>query len=266
MTEVRDLTGVLPSRQQINFGYPSHQLPTDAKSLHLTLLQAGVQRRDQLILTERSPNAPSAAPVHGGSRLEEAIEVQIPEDNSCLFNSIAYLCMGSSNQGPELRAHCIQEIRGNPGTYTSTTLGCSADDYCRWIADPMHWGGYIEMEILSRKFDVEVCVLYIEECKLVPVTAGRQKQRIFLTYDNVHYNAVEFNGFGIKAMKRVPVDEMQAAALALEMVKLLNTAGKFVSIQKCHMRCDVCGTVMKGQKEAEDHGKRTGHASFSQCH
>jgi ubiquitin thioesterase OTU1 len=264
MAEIRDVTGVFPSKQQISFGYPPQVLQTDAKSLPLTLLQAGMQKRDQLTLSERSANTRPTAPVHAASRLEEAIEVPIPEDNSCLFNSIAYLCMGSSNRGPELRSHVIQEIRGNPGTYTPSTLGCAADDYCKWIANPMHWGGYIEMEILSRKFDVEICVLYIEECKIVRVTNGTHKDRIFLTYDNIHYNAVEFNGFGVRCLKRVPIDDATAESLALEMVKVLNTAGKFVNTAKCNMRCDVCGIVVKGQKEAEEHGKRTGHANFSQ--
>jgi ubiquitin thioesterase OTU1 len=120
------------------------------------------------------------------------------------------------------------------------------------------------MEILSRLFEVEICVLHIEECRLAPVTAGKCKERIFLTYDNIHYNAVEFKGFGVPCVKKVPVDDEYAVTLAMDMVKILHAAGKFTNMKKAEIVCDTCGAVFRGQKEAQTHGNRTGHSHFSQ--
>jgi hypothetical protein len=50
-------------------------------------------------LAERPDNAQPTAPVHASSRLEEAIEVPIPKDNSCLFNSIAYIYLWMDYKG-----------------------------------------------------------------------------------------------------------------------------------------------------------------------
>ena len=264
MAEIRDITGVLPSRQDISFGFPRRQLPVDAKSLPLTLQEIGVGRREMFTLVEKAKgDRADAAPKHMASALTEAIQFNIPGDNSCLFNSISYLCTGSANRGPELRQVVVKAIRENPSLYTAATLGCSPDEYCKWIIDPMHWGGYIEIGILSRHFDVEIYVLHIEECKGMPVNTNDSKRRIFILYDNIHYDAVFFRGFGVEERRIVDVKDEVAVALAMDLCRILNRAGSFTNPKTCMLKCDACGKVCQGQAEAERHGKQTGHAHFS---
>jgi ubiquitin thioesterase OTU1 len=144
-------------------------------------------------------------------------------------------------------------------------LGQSVDSYCRWILDPGHWGGYIEMGILSKRFDVEIAVLHIEEANLVPVNGCFARRRIYLLYDGIHYDSLVFRGFGIQEQKIVNCDDEKAQILAMEVVQLLKQSGAFTNENTMEMKCDRCGTVVKGKKGAEAHGKQTGHTSYSQA-
>jgi ubiquitin thioesterase OTU1 len=262
MSEIQQATGVFPSRQSISWGYPPRPISTDSGSLPLTLSSLGLARREMLTLTERTPET---APVHGGSRLDRAVRIEVPADNSCLFNAIAYLCTGSKTRGGELRAHCISEIRDNPARFTEATLGTSVDAYCRFLSDPQHWGGYIEMDILSRRFAVEIAVLHIEGCRIVPVNSCDATRRIYLLYDGIHYDPVVFRAFGAEEVRTVQRDDEKAAELALTMTRVLQAAGSFTNERTMTMRCDKCGAMFKGSKEAEAHGRATGHSRFSQA-
>ena len=42
------------------------------------------------------------------------------------------------------------EVAGDPETYSEAFLGRPNADYCRWILGSDHWGGAIELSILSR--------------------------------------------------------------------------------------------------------------------
>lgn len=271
MAEIRDQVQVMPSRQKIMYGYPQKTLPTDADSLSIPLSALGVQKRELFTLFKQDPSSSSQAQAQSSgpkgmkSRLTEAVKVPIPSDNSCLFNSIAYLCTGSSNRGIELRNYCIEQIKNNPSVYTPAMLGCQPAEYCRWISQPDHWGGYIEMNILSKYYEVEICVIYIEECKIVPVNSCNSKKRIFILYDNVHYDAVVFKGFGYPDdVKIVSSDDEGAVQLVLEMAGTIKAAGGYTNTKTAMLKCDSCGKIFKGQNEAHEHGKATNHYSFSQ--
>jgi ubiquitin thioesterase OTU1 len=265
MLEIEQATSVFPFRQSITWGYPPRQIPTDSASLPLTLSSLGQARREMLTLTERARAAPPQTPTQGESQLEQAVRIDVPADNSCLFNAVAYLCMGSLSRGGELRAHCIREIRDNPGRFTPAMLGAPVDAYCRFLGDPNHWGGYIEMDILSRRFGVEIAVLHIEGCRIVPVNSCDAAKRLYLLYDGIHYDAVVFRGFGAGEIRTVQCDDKKAEELALAMTRVLQAAGSYTNDNTMMIQCDQCGAVLKGSKEAKAHAKATGHASFSQA-
>jgi ubiquitin thioesterase OTU1 len=262
MFEIRDLTGVFPSRQQISYGYPLKQLPTDEVSRQLSLAQLGFERRELFTVTQRSAGPPQTM-TQMKSGLSEAFKHEIDGDNSCLFNAVAYLCTGNSNRASELRRHIIQEIRTRPEIYTEVTLGQTPNDYCRWISDPEHWGGYIEMEIMSRLYSVEICVLHIEKANMVPVNACHSKKRIFVLYDNTHYDSIVFRGFGVTEQRIVDCDDDTAMGLAMQLVQVVHASGEYRNQNVTMFRCDDCGKVVQGKKGANDHGIATGHVNFS---
>ena len=262
--EIRDLTQLMPSRQDITFGFPTKHLATDDRSKKLKDL--GVARREMFTVTEKTGAPERSTPIQGGSRLSEAVKIEIPSDNSCLFNSISYLCTGSSNRGPELRTHVMKTIKENPDIYTPLTLGCSAEEYCRWIADGRHWGGYIEMEILSKLYQVDIAVVVIEQCKILEVNACDANRTIFILYDNIHYDSIVFKGLGIDELRIVdPKEREKATELALNMAKLLQQAHQYSKPSKDLLKCEQCGKLLQGSAQAQRHAEATGHVNFAQA-
>ena len=262
MAEIRDIVGVFPSKQQISFGVPQQILPYDAAHLDCKLSEFGLNRREMLTLTLRSDS--NKQQQHRNSSLEEAIMVPIPKDNSCLFNSIAYLCEGSTNRGPELRNIVVKAIRSNKEKYNNATLGCSNDEYCSWILNQEHWGGYIEMSILSSHYGVEIAVMHIQDNQILPVNAMGFKKRIYILYNNEHYDSVVFKGFGIPEKRIVDINDDQAKALAEQFLANLNAAGSYARTKSCNIKCDVCGKIFNGYKDAQAHSEKTGHARLSE--
>ena len=71
----------------------------------------------------------------------------IPDDNSCLFNSISYAISGYDsfkNISPpeELRKVVVNYIEKDPELYSDLILGRPREEYCRWIIKKDSWGCY----------------------------------------------------------------------------------------------------------------------------
>ena len=264
MNEIKLLTDVFPSRQVITYGFPSKTIPTDAKSLNLTMEQLGIKKREMFTLTLKQDAEQGFD--HPTSTVLSCEKFPINADNSCLFASISYLCTGSVNQAYSLRQHCIKVIRENPQKYDEATLGTSNSDYCKWLSDMNHWGGYIEIGILAEYFNVEICVLHIEEGNVVPVNPTNSDKRIFILYDNIHYDAVIFKVFGDPPEKKiVSCDDEKAMQLAKEMMGIIRTAGGFTNTKKDYYQCEKCGKICHGSAEADKHARATGHVNFVQA-
>lgn len=89
----------------------------------------------------------------------------MPDDNSCLFRAFNTAFFGAMDNMTELRSIIAQSIQVNPETYSAVVLDQQPDDYCRWIQTEDAWGGAIELDILSKHFDVEISSIgaYISE-------------------------------------------------------------------------------------------------------
>ena len=74
----------------------------------------------------------------------------IESDNSCLFNAVGYTMEGLRYKAPVLRQVIVEGVLADPLTWDEAVLGKAPVDYCAWIDDPHHWGGAIELSILSK--------------------------------------------------------------------------------------------------------------------
>jgi ubiquitin thioesterase OTU1 len=88
----------------------------------------------------------------------------MPDDNSCLFRAFgtAVLPTGDDLSMPELRSLVASAIQGEPEVYTKVVLEQTPDEYCRWIQTPDAWGGAIEMGILAKHFEIEICSIDVQ--------------------------------------------------------------------------------------------------------
>lgn len=87
----------------------------------------------------------------------------MPDDNSCLFRAFGTAVLPGDDQTmPELRSLVASAIHAEPELYTKVVLEQNPDDYCRWIQTPDAWGGAIEMGILAKHFDMEICSIDVQ--------------------------------------------------------------------------------------------------------
>jgi hypothetical protein len=77
------------------------------------------------------------------------------------------------------------------------------------------------MDILSRFYKVEICVLHIEECNMIPVKSCQATRRLFLLYDGIHYDSVIFRRFGANERWQVAVDDTRARELEIQITKVI---------------------------------------------
>jgi ubiquitin thioesterase OTU1 len=210
-----------------------------------------------------------------GDRKDQMIvsRLVISADNSCLFNALGYVMVRDKHKmGSIYRKVIADEILQDAETYSADILGMAVQDYVKWILNPEKWGGEIEMNILSKYFQMEIAAVDVETGKLyVYGEAGNYSSRVYLLYDGIHYDAIvsailsssgEIDESKVTTIFQASDTQMayEAGMLATELRK----KKKFVNMTGCQLQCLVCLTGLKGQKEAQAHAKETGHQNFGQ--
>jgi hypothetical protein len=56
---------------------------------------------------------------------------------------------------------------------------------------------------------------------------------------------------------------MRGWELAIQMSRVIQASGGYTNDQTMKKNCEVCGKMVRGEKEAEAHGKITRHCKFS---
>ena len=105
----------------------------------------------------------------------------MPDDNSCLFRAFNTAFFGAMDNMTELRSIIAQNIQANKDTYSAVVLDQQPDDYCRWIQTEDAWGGAIELDILSKHFDVEISSIDVQTLRTDRFNEGRP-ERCILVY------------------------------------------------------------------------------------
>lgn len=66
-------------------------------------------------------------------------------------------------------------MRNRPDVYTEAVLGKPPKEYSEWILDPTHWGGELELFILSQYYGAEIVAIEIksQHCYVYGAHGGR---------------------------------------------------------------------------------------------
>ena len=143
--------------------------------------------------SEQQPPASQSQPPAAADDLangEDAVVRRIiPADNSCLFNAVAYALEGRSKaEAPRLRELIASSVQTDGGEYSEeAVLGQSPASYAQWIRNPEHWGGGIELAILSAHYATEMAAFDVQTQRADIFGQGcGYKQRILLLYDGIH--------------------------------------------------------------------------------
>ena len=115
----------------------------------------------------------------------------VDSDNSCLFTAVAYALEHNRSKGYNLRQIIAAAVGNDPDVYNEGVLGRSVTEYQQWILHPRHWGGEIELAILSLYYQKQIAAFDVQtaKCRIYGLQHGF-KERGMLIYDGLHYDAL----------------------------------------------------------------------------
>jgi len=192
----------------------------------------------------------------------------VPDDNSCLFSSVAVVFEQDMKAAPRLRQVVADTIRNNPILYDDTFLGQSLENYISTIMKPTSWGGAIELSIFSDHYKTEISSFDVETGRCDRFGEGQYDNRCILMYSGIHYDAVS-----LSPTHNAPLDFHQTvfpvtADMIFDAASKLATKKRlkreYTNTTTFDLRCQVCGKGLKGEKEAREHAKETTHVEFGE--
>ncbi len=199
----------------------------------------------------------------------------MPDDNSCLFRAFSTAFFGTGiDSMHELRSIIAQYIQSHPETYSSVVLEKDPDDYCRWIQKEDAWGGAIELDILSRHFDMEICSIDVQTLRTDRFNEGKST-RCILVYSGIHYDTIALSpshaphehAYAPPEFDTKIFDVVDSVVLegAVELCRTLQKRHYYTDTAAFSIRCNVCGRSCVGEKGATEHAKETGHYDFGEA-
>lgn len=213
---------------------------------------------------------------------------EIPDDNSCLFNSIGYvlenLCLYKAQQLRDsikryayaliveffyllLLLVAAEYILARPLIYTTAVLGRNPVDYARWIRQSDKWGGAIELSIFSEIYGVEIASLDVQTGRMDLFGEGHGfPNRVYLQYTGIHYEAFAQTLSPSAPQSQdttiFPSNDSEILEEVQELVQVAKAAHRYTDTAKFALRCEDCQIGLKGQTEAQKHAHQTGHFNF----
>ncbi|KAF9432732.1 hypothetical protein BGZ76_010393 [Entomortierella beljakovae] len=116
---------------------------------------------------------------------------EVDDDNSCLFNSIAYILdPGMKNNIQGLRQIVAQAVEANPDAYSDAVLGRPRSEYCDWIKKKDSWGGAIELAVFSEHYKTEIDSIDVSTNRVDRFGENQYSQRAMVMYSGIHYDAL----------------------------------------------------------------------------
>ncbi|KAK6457855.1 uncharacterized protein RJT20DRAFT_26763 [Scheffersomyces xylosifermentans] len=234
--------------------------------------------------TETSATSSEEIPSVYIPQLEQHLILRnIPDDNSCMFNSISYALNGyqsyeSISPPSQLRSVIVSYIKKSPELYSEVILGRPPTEYCNWIEKKDSWGGAIELGILADWFDIRINCLDIESGNFITFendSAETKPQKfIVLIYSGVHYDVVAVNrnlstvdsdkALDVTSWKCGGEDEKLVIEASHKLCKLLQSKNYSTNTTTFRVRCLDCYKVLVGEMGASKHAEETGHFNFGE--
>ncbi|XP_051825190.1 ubiquitin thioesterase OTU1-like [Antechinus flavipes] len=274
--QIAALTGIAAGGQRILAGFPPKCL--DLSNGETVLGDLPIQSGDTLIVEEDKTKpkiSSSAVTEHGahtslGEVLPELTRTVVPADNSCLFTSVYYVVEGGvldPTHAPEMRNLIAETVASDPEFYCEAFLEKTNQEYCEWIRRDDTWGGAIEISILSKFYQCEICVVDTQTVRIDRFGEdAAYPKRVLLIYDGIHYDPLQQN---FPDPDSPPLTIFSSSddivlAQALELAEEARKKRQFTDVNRFILRCMVCQKGLTGQAEAREHAKETGHTNFGE--
>jgi len=199
----------------------------------------------------------------------------VPDDNACLFSSIALVFEQDMGKASAIRQIVADGIRKDMITYSEAILGRPRDEYITTILKPASWGGAIELSVLSAHYKTEISSIDVETGRVdrfEPSSGNESGNRCILIYSGIHYDAAtlspikdapaDFHQTVFPIMTADKSDPMLVAGQRL--ADILRKKKAFTNTATFDLKCEDCGQGLVGEKGAQAHAKETGHVRFGE--
>ncbi|CAL4151352.1 unnamed protein product, partial [Meganyctiphanes norvegica] len=242
-----------------------------APTIPLTSVQAAAAPKSSM-----ASKTPAASAAHKPTFNDEdllapqgiLLKKVVPSDNSCLFASLYYLMNGQIDTGKlrEVRQVVANVIAAHPDLYNEGILEKSNKQYCDWILKDTSWGGAIELSILSEYYQIEIVAIDAKTGLLNRF--GEDKfypKRIIVMYDGIHYDPIHMETFEGSIETIFSSKESNILQQAQEIAEQAKHCGLYTDTNTFTLECKQCGFIIRGEEQALQHAKSTGHSKFEEC-
>ncbi|GAA5885329.1 hypothetical protein JCM6882_009572 [Rhodosporidiobolus microsporus] len=225
------------------------------------------------------PSAASSAPqsveVDGGYLVLRVV----PDDNSCLFRAVALaLDAGNADAPAALRKVVAGAIQADGEQWSEVVLGRTPESYIETILKPTSWGGAIELSIFASHFASEIWSIDVQTGRVDRFGEGNGYETFcLLVYSGIHYDALTFSFAPPEPSTSFPPPNLDFDTTVFSISTqdhLLSAAEKLVAQLRAQhaytdtatftLSCGICKEALKGEKEAREHAKKTGHTAFTE--
>lgn len=204
---------------------------------------------------------------------------KIPDDNSCLFNAIAYSTVGpaaieTSSTQKHFRSVVAETILSKPDDYSEAILGRPIHDYAKWIQKTDTWGGAIELQILAEFLNASLVAVDIESGAFYRFNdVDRAETFAIVAYSGVHYDSIVFvphkniddksKDVGVFSKNEILHQTILEEQIPL-LLQMLKAQGYYTNTRTFELKCQQCQRIIIGEDQATEHAKSTGHNQFGQ--
>lgn len=283
--KIIELTNIPAEVLHVKLAFPPFK-PVDLSKDDELLAAIGIANGDTLIVDEKQLSEEERRQQEAQKRMEEderlakelaaqsnegsgiLLKQVVPSDNSCLFTSIGFVLTGKVDpeKSQDMRQIIASTVNADKQEYNEGILGRPNDEYCAWILQPESWGGAIEVSILSAYHGIEFDVVDITNA--IINRFGEDKNygmRAFLLFDGIHYDPLYLESTtGEPPQTIFPIEDHAVYMQAEQLAKEAKSSRQFTDVNRFTLRCIDCDCLLKGQVEAQQHAKRTGHVNFGE--
>jgi len=201
----------------------------------------------------------------------KSIRRQVDADNSCLFTSIAYLTDKKNfnqNSSSQYRLMIVDYLLNN--TFDESLLDLPLEEYIHEIANPLKWGGGIEIKIFSDILKIQIAVVDVQTNRID--LFGQDKDynsRIYILYNGIHYDPLVLN-FDETSDTEADItifdsEDENVSNQFKELIKTYKEKGEFVDLSNYKsLQCVDCQEQFLNEGLATNHANKTNHWNFKQ--
>lgn len=201
----------------------------------------------------------------------KAIRRQVDADNSCLFSAIAYVTDKKNfneNSSSQYRLMIVDYLLNN--TFDESLLDLPLEEYINEIANPLKWGGGIELKIFSDILKIQIAVVDVQTNRID--LFGQDKDytsTIYVLYNGIHYDPLVLNfDEASDAETDITIFDSEDENISnqfKELIKTYHTKGEFIDLGSFKsLECVDCNEQFLNEGSATDHARKKNHWNFKQ--